>query len=243
MSDKPILFISDLHLEPDRADISQAFFDFLETHAVKAQALFILGDFFNVWLGDDHVTELSTQVAKKLHALSEAGVSIKLMHGNRDFLIGDTFAESCGGELIQEPFLLEAFNQKILLMHGDVLCTKDHDYMSFRQMVRDTKWQQEFLSRSVEDRITFAVEARKQSKSMSSNKADDIMDVTTEAVSDIMQTHAVKTLIHGHTHRPAIHDLTENAQRMVLGDWDDMAWYISLSENHLSLNKLENPAA
>lgn len=242
MSDKPILFISDLHLEPDRPDISQAFFDFLDLHASKAQALFILGDFFNVWLGDDHVTELSTQVANKLRALSTAGVSINLMHGNRDFLIGNDFAETCGGKLIHEPFLLEAFNQKILLMHGDVLCTKDHDYMSFRQMVRDPKWQQDFLSRSVEERVAFAVEARKQSKSMSSNKADDIMDVTAEAVTDIMQTHIVNTLIHGHTHRPAVHEITENAQRMVLGDWDDSAWYISLSMDHLSLNKIGKPA-
>lgn len=243
MSDKPILFISDLHLEPERKDISQAFFNFLETHAAKAQALFILGDFFNVWLGDDYVTELSTQVARKLHALSETGISIKLMHGNRDFLIGDTFAKSCGAELIQEPFLLEAFNQKILLMHGDVLCTKDHDYMSFRQMVRDSNWQQEFLNRPVEDRIAFAVEARKQSKSMSSNKADDIMDVTTDAVTEIMQAHAVKTLIHGHTHRPAVHELCANKQRMVLGDWDKNAWYISLNKDQLSLNKIEKPIA
>ena len=239
MSDKPLLFISDLHLEPGRPDISRAFFDFLDSHASKAQALFILGDFFNVWLGDDHVTELSAQVANKLHTLSEAGVSIKLMHGNRDFLMGDDYAESCGGKLIQEPYLLEAFDQKVLLMHGDVLCTKDHEYMSFRQMVRDPKWQQEFLSRSIEERIAFATEARKQSKSMSSNKADDIMDVTPEAVTDIMQNHNVNTLIHGHTHRPHVHEVDELSKRLVLGDWDDSAWYITCTKEQLSLNEIK----
>ncbi len=243
MADKPILFISDLHLEPDRPDISLAFFSFLEKYATKAQALYILGDFFNVWLGDDHRTDLSIQVAEKLNALSQSGVSIKLMHGNRDFLMGENFAQSCGAELIEEPCLLEAFNETLLLMHGDVLCTLDHDYMSFRNMVRNPDWQQEFLNRSIDERIAFASEARKQSQTMSSNKAADIMDVTPEAVSGIMQSHNVLTLIHGHTHRPAIHDLAESGKRMVLGDWDDGAWYISWTQEQLSLHKIENPAA
>jgi UDP-2,3-diacylglucosamine hydrolase len=243
MTDKPILFISDLHLEPDRPDISQAFFNFLEKYASKAQALYILGDFFNVWLGDDHSSELSIQVAEKLTALSQAGVIIKLMHGNRDFLMGDKFAQACGAELIEEPYLLQAFNDTLLLMHGDVLCTRDHDYMSFRSMVRDPIWQQEFLNRPISDRIAFAAEARKQSQSMSSNKATDIMDVTPEAVSDIMQSHNVLTLIHGHTHRPAVHDLSKSAKRMVLGDWDNSAWYISWAPEQLALHEIENPAA
>lgn len=243
MSDKPILFISDLHLEPNRPDITQVFFNFLDNHVAKAQALYILGDFFNIWLGDDHITELSTQVSEKLNTLSKAGVTIKLMHGNRDFLMGEDFAKYCGAELIEEPYLLEAFNQKILLMHGDVLCTRDHDYMSFRQMVRDPKWQHEFLRRSVGERITFATEARNQSQTMSSNKAADIMDVTPEAVCDIFQTYKVKILIHGHTHRPDVHELTDGvdtATRMVLGDWDNAAWYIAWNLDQLSLHKIGN---
>lgn len=246
MADKPILFISDLHLEPDRQDISQAFFNFLEKHAANAQALYILGDFFNVWLGDDYSSELSLKVAEKLKTLSQSGVTIKLMHGNRDFLIGENFAQSCGAELIKEPCSLEAFNQKILLMHGDVLCTQDHDYMAFRQLVRDPEWQQNFLSRPIAERIAFAAEARKQSQSMNSNKAADIMDVTPEAVADIMQKHDVLTLIHGHTHRPAVHDTNqtpEPGRRLVLGDWDDGAWYISWTPEQLSLHKIETPAA
>ncbi|MBN4053597.1 UDP-2,3-diacylglucosamine diphosphatase [Haliea sp. AH-315-K21] len=244
MSDKPILFISDLHLEPGRPDISQAFFSFLDAFAVKAQALYILGDFFNLWLGDDHVTELSTQIAGKLHALSNAGVAIKLMHGNRDFLMGESFAQSCGAELIQEPYLLDAFDQQILLLHGDVLCTRDHDYMSFRQMVRDPKWQQEFLSRPIDERIEFATKARKQSQSMSSNKAADIMDVTPADVTKTMLKHNIITLIHGHTHRPAVHEhpkVYESAVRMVLGDWDDGGWYISWTPEQLFLHKIDSP--
>jgi len=241
MSDKPILFISDLHLEPDRPDISQAFFDFLEAKASNAQALYILGDFFNVWLGDDVHTELSDQVARHLHALSAQGVTIKLMRGNRDFLMGGGYAQTCGAELIEEPYLLTAFNKKVLLMHGDVLCTKDTDYMAFRKMVRNPDWQKDFLARSVEERIAYAAEARKQSQAMSSNKADDIMDVTPEAVTDIIQAYAIDTLIHGHTHRPKVHELANGRdRRMVLGDWDKVAWYISWDQQQLALHYL-NP--
>ena len=241
MSDKPILFISDLHLEPDRSEISQAFFDFLDKKACNAQALYILGDFFNVWLGDDYHTELSEQVARKLHDLSAQGVVIKLMHGNRDFLIGDDFARACGADLIEEPYLLRAFGKKVLLMHGDVLCTKDTDYMAFRQMVRNPDWQKEFLGRPISERIAFAEEARKQSQTMSSNKADDIMDVTAEAVTDVMQVNAVDILIHGHTHRPKVHELANGRDtRMVLGDWDKVAWYISWDQQQLALHYL-NP--
>ncbi len=244
MSGKAILFISDLHLEPDRPDISQTFFNFLEQHAANAQALYILGDFFNVWLGDDHISELNLKVAEKLKALNQSGVIIKLMHGNRDFLMGEKFAQSCGAELIQEPYLLDAFNETLLLMHGDALCTQDHDYIAFRQMVRDPAWQQDFLNRPIDERIAFAAEARKQSKNMSSNKAADIMDVTPEAVVGIMQKYNVLKLIHGHTHRPAVHELSgvaESVKRMVLGDWDDGAWYISWTEEQLSLHKIESP--
>jgi UDP-2,3-diacylglucosamine hydrolase len=243
MPDKPILFISDLHLEPGRPDISQAFFDFLDDIAANAQALYILGDFFNVWLGDDYHTELSDQVARKLHTLNAQGVTIKLMHGNRDFLMGAGFARSCGAELIEEPYLLSAFGKKVLLMHGDILCTKDTDYMTFRQMVRNPGWQKEFLGRPIDERIAFAAEARKQSQTMSSNKADDIMDVTPQAVTDMMQIHAIDTLIHGHTHRPKVHKLDKDkATRMVLGDWDKNGWYISWDQQQLALHELNSHA-
>ncbi len=238
MSDKPILFISDLHLEEARPDITQAFFSFLQTQAVNSQALFILGDFFNVWLGDDHVTELSNSVANQLSTLAQSGVKIFLMHGNRDFLMGDKFAKACQATLIEEPYLLKAFGENILLMHGDVLCTLDHDYINFRNLVRSPQWQQDFLNKAIAERIAFAAEARETSTDMNSNIAEDIMDVTSEAVIELLEAHQIQTLIHGHTHRPKVHTLETtkgNAQRFVLGDWGVTYWYISLSVDGMFL--------
>lgn len=238
MAVKPILFISDLHLETDRSDISQAFFSFLESHASQASTLYILGDFFNVWLGDDDRSSLIDEVAAALHALSDQGLSIFLMHGNRDFLLGDDFASRCGATLIQEPYVLEAFGERYLLMHGDVLCTKDMDYMAFRKLVRQADWQQEFLQKPLAERQAFAAHARQQSKAMSSNKAEDIMDVTEEAVMQTIQNHEVRYLIHGHTHRPAVHEFTLDGQpafRYVLSDWEGLIQYVRLDESGLSL--------
>lgn len=238
MSAGPILFISDLHLEAQRTDISQAFYHFLEQQAAQASALFILGDFFNVWLGDDEQSDLSQAVAARLRTLSDQGLSIYLMHGNRDFLLGERYAEQCGATLIHEPCLLQAFGEKYLLMHGDVLCTKDHEYMAFRELVRQAQWQEEFLARSIDERRAFAQQARAQSKAMNSNKAEDIMDVTEDAVTQCMQEHDVRYLIHGHTHRPAVHEFAldgEKAQRLVLGDWDRQAWFARLDADGLAL--------
>jgi UDP-2,3-diacylglucosamine hydrolase len=238
MAAKPILFISDLHLETDRSDISQAFFSFLESHARQASTLYILGDFFNVWLGDDDRSPLIEKVTAALHALSDQSLSIFLMHGNRDFLIGEDFASRCGATLIQEPYVLEAFDERYLLMHGDVLCTKDVDYMAFRNLVRQQTWQADFLQKPLAERQAFAAHARQQSKAMSSNKAEDIMDVTEEAVMQTMLDHGVGYLIHGHTHRPAVHKFILEGQpafRYVLSDWEGRIQYVRLDESGLSL--------
>ncbi len=238
MARKPLLFISDLHLDVNRPDITQTFFTFLERYATQADALYILGDIFNVWLGDDAGSELDRQVAEKLQALSSQGVAINLMHGNRDFLIGSEFAASCGASLIKEPHLLHDGEQRILLMHGDVLCTRDSDYMAFRDMVRQPGWQQEFLARPLQERRAFAAQARQQSKTMSSNKPEDIMDVTQEAVTQFMQAHKASCLIHGHTHRPAVHTLESEGRqlrRLVLSDWEDRVQFVRLDDAGLSL--------
>jgi len=238
MARKPLLFISDLHLDINRPDITQAFFTFLDRYAIEARALYILGDFFNVWLGDDAAFELDRQVAEKLQAQSSQGIAIYLMHGNRDFLIGDHFAASCGASLIEEPHVLDDGERRILLMHGDVLCTRDIDYMAFRDMVRQPVWQQEFLARPIEERRAFAAQARQQSKTMSSNKPEDIMDVTQAAVEQLMQTHKASCLIHGHTHRPAVHILESEGRqltRMVLSDWEDRVQFVRLDDAGLSL--------
>jgi len=233
-----ILLISDLHLEPARPDITRAFLHFLDTTAVEASALYILGDFFNVWIGDDDDAPLGHDISRALLTLSAGGTAVFLMHGNRDFLMGEAYARACGATLIPEPFVLHHQDIDYLLMHGDALCTRDTQYQAFRQLVRDPAWQKDILAKSLQERRTFAEHARAQSISMSSNKAEDIMDVTPETVISIMLTHCVATLIHGHTHRPAVHGITVDehpARRVVLGDWDSQGWYVRIQGQQLDL--------
>jgi len=228
-----ILCISDLHLSPERPDVFEAFRSFLNNKAESASDLFILGDFFNLWIGDDDPDAFSGQVANALAALADSGTNIHIMHGNRDFLLGEKFCETCRASLIHEPYVLSCFGREYLLMHGDSLCTRDNDYMAFRAMVRNPQWQSEFLSRPLSERQAFANEARAKSKSMSSNKAEDIMDVSPEDVIKVLSDHQQKTLIHGHTHRPDIHALDFSGTpglRIVLGDWDKKGWYLKISQ-------------
>lgn len=232
------LLISDLHLEADRPDITRAFVNFLKITASQSEALYILGDFFNIWIGDDKVSNLTEEISSLLSQLAETGTRIYLMHGNRDFLIRDEFAAKCCATLIAEPYLLTLYGKQYLLLHGDSLCTKDTDYMQFRNMVRNPDWQQEFLAKSLRERQDFADKARAKSKHMISNKAEDIMDVTQEEVVKIMRKHDVITLIHGHTHRPAEHKLQlkgKLAKRIVLGDWDQQGWYLQISKTNVDL--------
>lgn len=233
------LFISDLHLEAERPDITQAFLAFIENIAPNAEALYILGDFFNVWIGDDKSSELTQVVSSSLKQLADSGTYLYLMHGNRDFLLGQEFADSCGAKLIFEPYTLEVYGKSHLLLHGDSLCTLDTAYMQFRSMVRSPAWQQDFLSKPLSERQAFADQARAQSKSMSSNKPEDIMDVTPNEVLKVMSENKVNSLIHGHTHRPAIHNFALNdgstAKRTVLADWEKGASYIELNDSGIQL--------
>ncbi|HEY0963331.1 MAG TPA: UDP-2,3-diacylglucosamine diphosphatase [Pseudomonadales bacterium] len=238
-----VLLISDLHLDPERPGLTRAFFHFLERAArgalahssSPAGALYILGDFFNVWIGDDDDAALCGDVAHALKQLADAGTAVYLMHGNRDFLIGERWAQACGAKLIHEPYVLQNGNARFLLMHGDALCTRDTDYMAFRAMVRDPAWQQAFLARPLGERRAFAEQARARSKTMSSNKPDDIMDVTPSEVDRVLGEHEMTMLIHGHTHRPAVHDLSGARQRIVLGDWDVRGWYVQIVDGRASL--------
>jgi UDP-2,3-diacylglucosamine hydrolase len=231
-----VLCISDLHLSAERPDIFEAFRSFLNNQAKSASDLFILGDFFNLWIGDDDPDTFSAQVAKELAVLADSGTNIYIMHGNRDFLLGEKFCQACHASLIHEPYILSCFEQEYLLMHGDSLCTRDDDYMAFRAMVRNPQWQSDFLSRPLPERQAFANEARTKSKSMSSNKAEDIMDVSPEDVINLLSDHQQKILIHGHTHRPDIHELSLSGTpglRIVLGDWDKKGWYLKITpEGH-----------
>src|SRR5690606_30259427 len=198
MAEGPILLISDLHLEEARPDLARAFFHFVEQVAGSARALYILGDFFNLWIGDDAATEFHLGIAAALARLSQAGTAVFLMHGNRDFLLGEHFARAGGASLIAEPQALDMDGRRYLLLHGDSLCTQDSDYQRFRCMVRDPAWQQAFLARALDERQAFATQARAQSKAMSSNKPADIMDVCEADVISLLISLGNTVLVLGH---------------------------------------------
>ncbi len=235
------LFISDLHLDEKRPDITWAFFDFLRSHASKAQTLYILGDFFEAWIGDDDRSDLIDQVSAELKNLTNKGVALYIMHGNRDFLIGRQFCNTVGAELLSDPTVIELNGEATLLMHGDSLCSDDQEYMQFRKMLRSVDWQKEALAKPLEERRVIAQHLRMASSEANSNKAEDIMDVNPDDVIREMQNHQCHRLIHGHTHRPMRHPLSiggKPAERIVLGDWDNAIWFLSADDRDLKLEKI-----
>ncbi|TVT34495.1 UDP-2,3-diacylglucosamine diphosphatase [Marinobacter vinifirmus] len=223
------LFIADLHLEESRPDITGAFLGFLKTHAMGVEQLYILGDFFEAWIGDDERTPLQEQVAAALREVRDSGTEIFLMHGNRDFLIGNDYCERAGATLLDDPTVIDLYGTPALLMHGDSLCTADVEYQKFRANMRNPQMQKMMLARPLEDRQQMARQLRQMSMAKNQGKAEDIMDVTPEEVVKELEHHGVQLMIHGHTHRPAIHDLEANgepARRIVLGDWDTHVWWL-----------------
>jgi UDP-2,3-diacylglucosamine hydrolase len=232
------LFISDLHLHETRPQLTRAFFHFLHTQAVGAERLYILGDFFDAWIGDDDDSALNAEVAHELKQLSNAGTQIFLMHGNRDFLLGETFAAQAGAHLIAEGTVIDLYGRPTLLLHGDNLCIDDTDYIAFRQQVRAPQWQAQILAQPLAARRALAAQLREQSQAMNSLKAEDIMDVSQAEVMRAMQNAGVTQLIHGHTHRPARHPFAINgqaAERIVLGDWHEQGWTIFADNNKTEL--------
>ncbi len=232
------LFISDLHLHEERPQITRAFFHFLHTQAIHAEALYILGDFFDAWIGDDDDAQLPQEVATELFALKKKGVAIYFMHGNRDFLLGSTYTSKAGMTLIPDGIIIDLYGTPTLLMHGDSLCTDDTEYQQFRTMVRSPQWQQQILAQPLAVRRALAAQMREKSQSMNSLKAEDIMDVSHAEVITQMEAAGVSRLIHGHTHRPARHQLIINnkpAERIVLGDWHDSGWCIKADHTNLEL--------
>jgi len=216
------LFISDLHLAPERPDIIQLFVDFLNNQAVHVESLYILGDLVEYWLGDDDEAEGLNSVFDCMKQLADNGLKIYLMHGNRDFLMGEQLAQRAGCILINDPHIAHFNNIPVLLMHGDILCTDDTRYQELRLMLRNPAWQQDFLSKPLAEREAMALALRQQSKEETQSKAADIMDVNADAVTQAFVDHRVKLMIHGHTHRPSIHQLEVNGKpvkRVVLGDW------------------------
>ncbi|QSP93508.1 UDP-2,3-diacylglucosamine diphosphatase [Marinobacter salinisoli] len=224
------LFISDLHLEESRPDITDAFLAFLKDRTFGIDRLFILGDFFEAWIGDDERTPLQELVAGALREVGESGTEIFLMHGNRDFLIGEDFCKRASATLLDDPTVVDLYGTPTLLMHGDSLCTADVEYQKFRANMRNPQYQKMILQRPLKDRQTMARQLREISMAKNQGKEESIMDVTPEEVVREMEAHKVQRLIHGHTHRPAIHDLEANgeaARRIVLGDWHSHAWWLT----------------
>ena len=235
-----ILLISDLHLEHDRPDIAAALFAFLEKNSASCSALYILGDLFEVWIGDDDASELSTAVANALKSFHEAGTDIFILHGNRDFLLGDSYAASCGATLIDDSTVIDTPIGPALVLHGDDLCSDDVDYIKFRNTVRKKSWKQDFLSKNLAERRAFAYQARQQSQQATSTKKNAIMDVNATSVEQRLRETQQRLMIHGHTHRPQVHELKlgeEKAQRVVLGDWDSHGWFAEIDEKGLRLEK------
>lgn len=239
------LLISDLHLHPDAPDVTEGFLDWLDSRASGADALYILGDFFEAWIGDDLLDHadrdpsgsatLAIRVAAALRRLADEGTALYLMHGNRDFLLGHRFAAAAGAKLLTDPAVLRFADEPVLLMHGDSLCTRDEAYMAFRSQARNPAWQEQILAMPLADRIRLAASLRQQSGEANSNKAEDIMDVTPEEVVRVMRDHGVTTLIHGHTHRPAVHEIEvdeQPARRIVLGDWQPgRGWEVEIGSD------------
>lgn len=221
-----VYFISDLHLEPGRPALTQGFTSYIQNLITKgdAQQLYILGDFFEVWIGDDFSDPFVEQIKATLKALNQSGTEIFFMHGNRDFLLGEAFCNDAGCKLLNDPAVIQLDDEQVLLMHGDSLCTQDVEYMKIRQMFRNPAWQQELLAKSIDERIAFARQVRSESQSDQKMKSMEIMDVTQSEVDREMSEHNIRTLIHGHTHRPQLHEWqfeSQDRKRYVLGDWSD----------------------
>jgi len=232
---KDIIFISDLHLAPERPEIIDLFIRFVNDVASTADTLYILGDFLEVWWGDDDPAIGYQGIFQCLADLAnKKNTEIFLMHGNRDFMIGDLLAERCHFKIIDDPLKIEIQGRDALLMHGDTLCTDDIQYQQFRQMVRNPEWQQQALSKTLEERLQLAKNIREQSKKSTNEKHEYIMDVNQEATDKAFIDNHVDLIIHGHTHRPAIHHKTINGidtTRIVLGDWYETGSYLRINDS------------
>jgi len=233
------LFISDLHLIQDRPAANERFFDFLESTAAEADALYILGDFFEYWIGDDDLADpFNAVIAGLLRDLTRGGTALYLMHGNRDFLLGKRFCAITGGKLLEDPSVVTLNREPVLLMHGDTLCTDDLDYQNWRRTARSAAWQKDFLSKAIPERRAAVMGLREKSMEVVKAKPADIMDVNEGAVQEAFRRHGVKRLIHGHTHRPGRHALTvdgRKCERWVLPDWYGRGGYLEAAAGRFQL--------
>lgn len=218
------LFVSDIHLQASMPRTAAAFLDFLHRRATKAQCLYLLGDVFEYWAGDDDIASpFNQQIVQALRKVSEAGVALFWIPGNRDFLAGEKFAAASGASLLQEPYAALVAGRRIVLAHGDAQCTDDHAYMAFRAQVRQPEWQQSFLAMPLEKRKEIIAGLRDDSREAQKTKPCNIMDVNRAAILSLFDASGADTMIHGHTHRPGYHAYEEGQKhylRYVLPDWD-----------------------
>lgn len=225
-------FVSDLHLDPARPAATDAFLQFLAGPARQVAALYILGDLFEVWLGDDDDSPLAETICTALRALSDSGVAVHFVRGNRDFLLGPDYAARCGMRLLPDPCVIELHGTPTLLMHGDLLCSADHGYQQFRRQVRSPQWQAEFLAQPLPARAAFAASARQASHAHQQDLDETTTDVDPDTVLQLLRQYGIDRLIHGHTHRPAIHAIKDDSrdrQRIVLGDWYTQGSVLSMA--------------
>lgn len=229
-------FISDLHLQAQRPEITAALLYFLEQIAKGADELYLLGDIFEAWIGDDYADPVMDQISPAFKRLAASGTQIFFIHGNRDFLLGESGAAQLSAQLLPEQTLVELSQGPALLMHGDELCLDDEAYQEFREMVRNPLWQQRFIQQSVAERLAIAQQLRQGSRAAGAMKSEDIMDVAQRAVVGAFKQSHAHFLIHGHTHRPARHQLAEG-ERIVLGDWGASGWYLRADDDALLLEE------
>jgi UDP-2,3-diacylglucosamine hydrolase len=236
------LFVSDVHLDSAAPQAQRQFLEFLRTHVAspgaRVRALYILGDLFELWVGDDDVRDEHAAVLAALSELTGSGIACFLLHGNRDFLIGEDFCRQTGCQLLPDPVITELDGERVLLTHGDALCTDDHSYQELRSIVRAPHWQRRFLGLPLSDRRLLADEARTGSRAHTARTIPQIMDVNAAAVTAAFTATRVRRIIHGHTHRPAVHEARVDGQpveRIVLGAWYEQGSYLACEAGRYEL--------
>lgn len=242
------LFISDLHLDAERPAITELFGAFMHREGRQAEAIYVLGDLFEAWVGDDDTSEAGAYVAARVREVVDQGVPVYFIRGNRDFLLGNAFARRCGLRILPDPAVVTLYGKPVLLMHGDLLCTDDTAYQAFRAQTRHPVWQAQFLSQPLSARLAFAAQARAASQArqqgmISHDRAqfEVVTDVSPAAVEATLSRYGIDTLIHGHTHRPAVHDLRVDGhacRRIVLGDWYEQGSVLRVEAGRIELQAL-----
>ena len=231
-------FISDLHLSENMPSVTEGFFNFLNNAAQELSHLYILGDLFEAWIGDDDNSELAADVMQNINHSTRNGLEVFFIHGNRDFLCGQNFAKKSNLKLLPDPFFMNFYDLKIALSHGDDFCTNDLKYIEFKKEVRSSEWQEKFLEKSLNERLKIASNMRDVSQADNKNKDKSIMDVTPKAIDQFFAEHRIDLLIHGHTHRPKTHH-TSTGTRIVLGDWCETGWCLFLDDQQQDLTEFK----